>query len=57
MSLLEQYIIRKEQVEKVPKPDTGDNSKKYKLKTIWENSVYVKESGSGQLPGFYHLIM
>ena len=56
VSLLEQDTTRKERVKKVPKLDAGDNSKEYKVETIWDNAVYANESESGYLPGLYYLV-
>ena len=56
MSLLEEDIIEKEQVKKVPKVNTNDNSKEYKVKAIWNNIIYTKKLKSGQLAGLYYLI-
>ena len=37
--------------------DTGkDDSEKYKVEAIWDSEVYVRESESGHLPGFYYLV-
>ena len=36
--------------------DTGNNSGKYKVETIWDNAIYAKKSESGHLPGFYYLV-
>ena len=37
--------------------DAGnDNSEKYKVKAIWDSTVYVKELKSGHLSGLYYLI-
>ena len=55
MSLLEQDNTRKERVEKVPELDAGDNSKEYKVETISDSVVYVRESES-HLPGLYYVI-
>ena len=57
MSLLEQYIIRKGQVNKLlklepeQKLDIG-NDKEYKVKAIHANEVYIKEI-TGQLLVLY----
>ena len=55
LSLLKQNTTRKEQVEKIPKLDTGNNSREYKIEAIWNSAVYTKESKS-HLPGFYYLV-
>ena len=56
MSLLEQHIIRKEQVKKVSELNTGKNSKKYKVETIWDSAVYANKLESGYLSGLYYLV-
>lgn len=33
-----------------------DNSKEYKVKTICEDKIYIKESDSGHMPGLYYLV-
>ena len=56
MLLLKQDTIKKEQMdENVTKLD-ANNSKKYKVEAIWYNAIYVEESESSQLPGFYYLV-
>ena len=57
VSLLEQDITRKRRVddENATELDT-DNSEKYKVEAIWDNAVYVRESESGHLQGFYYLV-
>ena len=57
MSLLQQDIIRKEQVDKNVMELEFDvsNNEKYKVKTIWKGAVYTKES-KDYLPSFYYLI-
>ena len=58
MSLLEQYITRKGQVNELlklepeQKLDIG-NDKEYKVKAIHANKVYAKEI-AGQLPVLYY---
>ena len=56
VSLLEQDTTRKEQVEKVPELNTGNNSKKYEIEAIWDSAVYTMESELGHLPGLYYLV-
>ena len=58
VSLLKQDITRKERIDvnNVAELDTGDNSGKYKIEAIWDNTIYVKESESGHLPGLYYLV-
>ena len=46
MSLLEQDIIRKEQVDKQVtelEPEAGD-SKEYEIEAIWDSAVYASKS-------------
>ena len=59
MSLLEQDTIKKKQIdENVTELDVGDNdSKKYKVEAIWDNTVYARGSKSGQLPDLYNLVL
>ena len=54
--LLEQDTIRKERDDNVAELDTSDDSRKYKVKAIWDNTVYVKELKSGHLLGLYYLV-
>ena len=56
MSLLKEDITRNEQVEKVPELNAGDNSKKYKLKAIWDNAVYANKA-ENHLLGLYYLVV
>ena len=60
MSLLEQDTTRKGRVDEKARQiefGAGDNeSKEYKVKAIWDSTVYAKESESGHLLGFYYLI-
>lgn len=46
ISLLEQDNTRKEQVETAIEQDK-DNSKKYKVKAIYDSKVYTKEFDNG----------
>ena len=57
MSLLEQDITRKEQVDKkVTKLEfQASNSKKYKVKAIWDSAVDASKAKS-YLPGLYYLV-
>lgn len=57
MSPLKQYITKKGQVDKdTTKLNAGNNKRrKYKIKVIQENAVYVKES-KGHLAGLYYLM-
>ena len=36
--------------------DTGNDGEEYKVETIQDSAVYVRESKSGHLPGLYYLI-
>ena len=64
MSILEQDIIRKKQINKAllkPKKDlefeVGDN-KEYKVKVIIDNTIYDQQTNnSNQMPGFSYLIL
>lgn len=42
-------------MEKMIKLDAG-NSKKYKIKAIWDNHIYARESKGYLLQGFYYLV-
>ena len=54
MLLLKQNIIKKEQVERLPELDAGnDNSKEYKVKVIWDSTIYPSKSKLVYLLGFY----
>ena len=57
MSLLEQIITSKEQVdENVTKLEAG-NSKEYKIEAIWDSAVYARESELGYyLLRLYYLV-
>ena len=35
---------------------SDDESEEYKVEAIWDCAVYVRESESGQLLGFYYLL-
>ena len=38
--------------------DAGDNdSGEYKMEAIWDSAVYLRESKSGHLSGFYYLVL
>ena len=51
-------MTRKMQVDKnAMELDAGNNSGEYKVKAIQDNSVYVRESKSGYLPGLYYLVL
>ena len=59
MSLLEQDITRKEQVDKKTLQlefEDNDKGKKYKVEVICDSAVNAKEFESGQLPGLYYQI-
>ena len=56
-SLLEQNITRKERIEKILELDTSnDDNKKYKVKVIWDNTVYAIKLELVYLLGFYYWI-
>ena len=60
MSLLEQDTTRKrgvdEEIRQMEFNADNNDSEEYKVEAIWDSAVYVKESESGHLPGFYHLV-
>ena len=56
LSLLKQDTTRKERVDKLVTNLKTGNSKEYEIEAIWDSTVYVKKSESGQLPGLYYLI-
>ena len=59
MSLLEQNITKKEQVNKnnATKLDIGDSkSSKYRIETIWNSAVYTKELKSDYFLSLYYLV-
>ena len=56
MLLLEQDITKKGRVDDKTKLDTGNNSKEYKVETIWDSAVYTRESELGHLPSLYYLV-
>ena len=54
MSLLEQDTTRKKQVdENATELDANNKSGEYEMETIWDSAVYVRESKSSHLVGFY----
>lgn len=57
MSLLEQNKTKKGQIDEIVTELAIDNndSKKYKVKAIWNSAVYVKKS-EGHLLGLYYLV-
>ena len=58
MSLLEQNIIKKEQVEKVLELNANNkNNKKCKIKTICNSMVYANKLKLDYLPGLYYLVV
>ena len=59
MSLLEQNITRKKQVDKkIPELNTSNkNNKEYKVNAILESAVNAEKSKSVQLPDPYYLIV
>ncbi len=57
MSLLEQDITRKGQVETAIELDNGDKEE-YEIKVICNGEVYAKKSNnSHHLPGLYYLVL
>ena len=59
LSLLKQDTIRKGWVddENATELDIGNNkSGNYKVEAIRDNAIYVRESKTGHLPGFYYLV-
>ena len=59
MLLREQDTIKKKQAddENAAELDVGDNkNREYEVEVIWESIVYIRESESGHLPGFYYLV-
>ena len=57
ISLLKLDIAKNKLVERMAKLNVGNNnSKKYKVKGIQDNIVYVNKSELDQLSGFYYLI-
>ena len=53
--LLEQDTTKKGQEFLVPEFESG-NDKEYKVEKIQDSAVYMRESESGYLPGFYYLV-
>ena len=37
--------------------DIGNNSGEYKMKAIWDNAIYARESELGHLSSFYYLVL
>lgn len=58
MLLLEKNTTKKGRVDKNSMElDAGNNSGDYKVEAIWNSAVYVGESKSGYLLGFYYLVL
>ena len=55
VSLLEQDITKKGWEFLVPKFEQSNN-KEYKVEAIQDSAIYVRESESGHLSGFYYLV-
>ena len=58
VSLLEKDTMKKRRVNDIQldfKFKAGNN-KEYEIDGIWDNIVYAKESGTGQLLGLYYLV-
>ena len=60
VSLLEQDITRKKQIGKEVRQikfDAGDDdSGEYEVEAIWDSTIYMRESESAHLPGFYYQV-
>ena len=56
VSSLEQDITRKKQVEETQSELDTCNREEYKVEAIRDNAIYVRESESDHISGFYHLI-
>ena len=56
LSLLEQDIIKKGQVNKMQLEFEAGDKKEYKIDGIWNSAVYAKE-WAGQLPKLYYLVL
>ena len=56
MSLLEQIITKKGQVDENVMEFEAGNDEEYEVERIWDSAVYTKESTAGHLPGLYYLI-
>lgn len=61
MSLLEQDITKKEQVDEMTSQIEFDNGKgksdEYKVEAICNSTVYARESKRDHLQGLYYLIL
>ena len=58
MSLLEQNITKKEQVDEIVTElnfKAGDNEE-YKVEEIWDSAVYANKLEAAYLPGLYYLV-
>ena len=42
--------------ENVIKLDANNNNGKYKMKGIWDSTIYMRELESGHPPGLYYLV-
>ena len=58
LSLLEQSIIQKEQINKkiIELECNAGNSQEFKVEAVWENAIYANKA-EGHLPGLYYLIV
>ena len=56
ISLLEEYITKKGQVNDMQLEFEAGDNKESEVKGIWDSVVYTKES-AGQLPGLYYLFL
>ena len=54
--MLEQYTIKKGQVNDMQLEFEAGNNKEYKVDGIWDSAIYAKESTIGQLPRLYYLV-
>lgn len=55
MSLLEQDITKKGQIDENMMELKAGNTEEYEVEAIWNNTVYAIES-NGHLPGVYYLV-
>ena len=57
VSLLEQDITKKGQMNNMQLEFKASNDKEYEVDGIWDSAIYAKKSATGQLPGFYYLVL
>lgn len=58
MSLLEQDIIKKEQLNETSQSELDDiNNEEYKIEAIWDSEIFAKKLDSGILLGLFYIVL